>query len=110
MTIPEYMTQKELAEILRVSPLTVHRLTKSGKLKAFKVGRSLRYSRADVEAYISGRRKAWGKESLAAQSSREHDDKHDAKRPADRELNAELDKMDDAAEGCELGSSEDEDL
>ena len=60
MTLPEFMTQKELAEILRVSPLTVHRLTKRGELKAFKVGRSLRYARVDVEGYVEGRRKVFG--------------------------------------------------
>ena len=60
MTLPEFMTQKELGEILRVSALTVYRLTKRGELKAFKVGRSLRYSRADVEAYVEGRRKVFG--------------------------------------------------
>ena len=60
MTLPEFMTQKELAEILRVSPLTVHRLTKRGELKAFKVGRSLRDARADVEGYVDGRRKVFG--------------------------------------------------
>jgi putative molybdopterin biosynthesis protein len=59
MTLPEFMTQKELAEILRLSPLTVYRLTKRGEIKAFKVGRSLRYARADIEAYINGRRKAF---------------------------------------------------
>ncbi|MCX5794234.1 MAG: helix-turn-helix domain-containing protein [Elusimicrobia bacterium] len=61
MTLPEFMTQKELAAIIRVSPLTVHRLTKRGELKAFKIGRSLRYARADVEAYVDGRRKVFGK-------------------------------------------------
>lgn len=61
MTLPEFMTQKELAGILRLSPLTVHRLTKRGEIKAFKVGRSLRYARADVEAYINKQRKAFGK-------------------------------------------------
>ena len=60
MTVPEYMTQKELAEILRLSPATVNRLTKKGLLKAFKVGRSLRYARIDIEAYIENRRKAFG--------------------------------------------------
>jgi putative molybdopterin biosynthesis protein len=59
MTLPEFMTQKELAEILRLSPLTVYRLTKRGEIKAFKVGRSLRYARADIEAYINGRRTAF---------------------------------------------------
>jgi len=60
MTLPEYMTQKELAGVLRVSALTVYRLTKRGELKAFKVGRSLRYARADIEAYVDGRRKVFG--------------------------------------------------
>lgn len=60
MTLPEYMTQKELAEILRLSPTTVNRLTKKGLLKAFKVGRSLRYARIDIDAYIESRRKAFG--------------------------------------------------
>ncbi|OGS33034.1 MAG: hypothetical protein A2218_07835 [Elusimicrobia bacterium RIFOXYA2_FULL_53_38] len=60
MTLPEFMTQKELAGILRVSPLTISRMTKRGEIKAFKVGRSLRYAKVDIEGFIENRRKAFG--------------------------------------------------
>lgn len=107
MTLPEYMTQKELAEILRLSPLTIHRMTKRGELKAFKVGRALRYSRADVEAYIAGRRKAWGAESLAVRSRREHDDIKDEDEAAIRELNENA-ITDPEEKSCEMRSTKDD--
>jgi excisionase family DNA binding protein len=49
----EFYTQKELAALLAVAPLTVARMTKRGQVKAHKFGRALRYRREDVEAFIA---------------------------------------------------------
>jgi len=54
----EVMTIPEVAEYLKVTRQTVHRLMKSGKLKAFKIGRSTRILRTEVEKFIEERMKA----------------------------------------------------
>lgn len=43
---------KEVAEKFKVTYLTVFRWIKSGKLKAFKVGKQYRVKREDLEAFI----------------------------------------------------------
>lgn len=48
----EIMNLDEVAEFLKVSERTVTREVKAGKLKAFKVGRAVKFRRDDVEAYI----------------------------------------------------------
>ena len=47
------LTPDEVAEILRVSPRTVRRLTASGQLRPVYVGRLPRYTQAEVEAYCA---------------------------------------------------------
>lgn len=48
-----WMTTREVAALLRVSPATIHdwRTSKIGP-PAFKVGRNLLWRRADVEAWV----------------------------------------------------------
>ena len=46
------MTVKEVADILRVSNMTVYRLVKSGSLLAVRVGKNYRIKANDVQAYI----------------------------------------------------------
>jgi excisionase family DNA binding protein len=46
----------EVAKFLRCTPTTVDRLAKAGKLRSFKVGRSVRFQRADVLAFAGQRR------------------------------------------------------
>lgn len=51
MNTNESFTTEEIAEILKVSKLTVYDLIKKGELKAFRVGRQMRIDAADLEAF-----------------------------------------------------------
>ena len=52
--VPEpVLTVKEVAEYLRVTPKTVYQLVKQGALKSFRVGRAVRFRRADVEDFVA---------------------------------------------------------
>jgi len=49
MTAPaEFLTVADVAELWRVSPSTVRRMIRDGRLRAVRVGRSLRVSRTDL--------------------------------------------------------------
>ncbi|MDO8106484.1 helix-turn-helix domain-containing protein [Isoptericola sp. b441] len=48
-----YLTVAEVAELMRVSKMTVYRLTKSGDLPAVRVGRSYRVPQDALEAYLA---------------------------------------------------------
>ena len=45
----------EVAELLRVSTMTVYRLIKSGDLAAVRVGKSYRIREDDVDAFLAKR-------------------------------------------------------
>jgi len=45
-------TTDEVAEILKVTPLTIRRLVGNGKLRACKVGRVLRFRLTDINTYL----------------------------------------------------------
>ncbi len=47
------MTVAEVAEILRVSNMTVYRLIKAGELPALRVGKNYRIREHDLEAYLA---------------------------------------------------------
>ena len=49
------LTVNEVADLLRVSRMTVYRLIKEGQLKALRVGRSYRLREDDVDEYLSKR-------------------------------------------------------
>ena len=49
------LTPNEVAELLRVSTMTVYRLIKAGDLRAARIGKSYRLSEADVDAYLQAR-------------------------------------------------------
>lgn len=49
------MTVAEVAEMLRVSTMTVYRLVQSGALPAVRVGRSYRIRADDVDRYLGAR-------------------------------------------------------
>lgn len=47
-----FITVAEVADMLRVSNMTVYRLINSGALPAVRVGRSYRLTEADVDRYL----------------------------------------------------------
>lgn len=47
------MTVAEVAEVLRVSRMTVYRLIKAGELAALRVGKNYRIRRQDLESYLA---------------------------------------------------------
>lgn len=51
----EYLTIKEVTEILKVSRATIYNWMISGKLKFYKVGRLIRIKREDLERFIKGK-------------------------------------------------------
>ena len=52
----EFYTVKELAKLLRVSPLTIYRLASRGELPCYNIGRAKRFRRCDIEAFLNRRR------------------------------------------------------
>ena len=48
-----FLTVQEVANLMRVSSMTVYRLIKSGDLPAVRVGRSFRVAEADVDTYLA---------------------------------------------------------
>jgi excisionase family DNA binding protein len=50
-----FLTPREVADLLRVSSMTVYRLIKSGELRAARVGKAYRILEDDVDAYLAGR-------------------------------------------------------
>ena len=49
-----FLTVAEVAEIMRVSRMTVYRLVHSGELPAVRVGRSFRVPEKAVHSYLEG--------------------------------------------------------
>jgi len=50
-----FLTVQEVADIMRVSTMTVYRIIKSGELPAVRVGRSFRVRDVDVDTYLGVR-------------------------------------------------------
>ncbi|MCM8795107.1 MAG: helix-turn-helix domain-containing protein [Candidatus Omnitrophica bacterium] len=48
----EIMTAKEVADYLKLHPLTVHRLAREGKIPAFKIGTDWRFHKKHIERWI----------------------------------------------------------
>lgn len=46
----------DVAEILKVNPMTVYREVQRGNLPAHRIGRALRFAEADIQAYLDQRR------------------------------------------------------
>ena len=49
------LTVGEVAQVMRVSNMTVYRLIKSGQMAAIRVGKNYRIRRRDMEKYLSDR-------------------------------------------------------
>ena len=52
MPTEQFLTVQEVAELMRVSTMTVYRLIKAGDLRAARVGRSYRLREGEVETYL----------------------------------------------------------
>lgn len=64
------LTAEEVAEMLRVSKNSVYRLAQSGELASYRVGRKLRFTLRDVEAYTrAGMRSQKGAQAAEGASS-----------------------------------------
>lgn len=48
-----FLTVAEVAEIMRVSTMTVYRLIKAGDLRAVRVGKSYRLAEDEVDRYLA---------------------------------------------------------
>lgn len=48
----KYLTLEQVSKLLGVSKRTIMRQIKAGRLKAFKVGRSLRFEKEAIQEYI----------------------------------------------------------
>ncbi len=57
-TAEEYISREEAAALLRVSLLTLRNYAKRGVLKPRQIGRRVLYSRRDIDAALSGEKKA----------------------------------------------------
>jgi excisionase family DNA binding protein len=54
------LTVAEVAELMRVSTMTVYRLIKAGDMAAVRVGKSYRVREDDVDRYLAARYNATG--------------------------------------------------
>ena len=50
-----FLTVQEVAQLMRVSSMTVYRLIRAGDLPAVRVGRSFRVRAEDVDGYLQSR-------------------------------------------------------
>jgi excisionase family DNA binding protein len=48
----EIMTAKEVADYLKLHPLTVHRYAREGKIPAFKIGTDWRFHKKYIDKWI----------------------------------------------------------
>ena len=48
----EFYTTKELAEKLRVNIMTIYRYIKSGKIKAYRIGKEFRIAKKDFDNFL----------------------------------------------------------
>jgi len=51
----DLLTAREVADVMRVSTMTVYRLIKAGELPAIRVGKHLRIRERDVARYLDER-------------------------------------------------------
>jgi excisionase family DNA binding protein len=48
----QFYTVKTLAEKLAIKPITVYRMVDQGKLPAVRIGKSIRFKPADIDAFL----------------------------------------------------------
>jgi excisionase family DNA binding protein len=56
--IIDVYTAEEVAEALKLHPYTIRRLSREGKLPAFKIGGEWRYRKEEIDQWIGQRRGA----------------------------------------------------
>lgn len=49
----EFYLVEELAEKLRVSPMTIYRYIKAGKVNAYKIGKEFRIGKVDFQDFLN---------------------------------------------------------
>lgn len=54
MSREQYQTVKEVADLLKVSEVTVRRWIKEGELRAIDIGKGWRISPGDLDAFLKG--------------------------------------------------------
>lgn len=54
MSHPQYQTVKDVADLLKVSEVTVRRWIKEGDLRAIDIGKGWRISAEDLDAFLDG--------------------------------------------------------
>jgi len=52
----QYLTVKQMAEILQVSQRTIYRMIDSGKLPAYKLDRDWRIAKEDIDQFLEKRK------------------------------------------------------
>ena len=78
------LTAEEVAEMLRISKNSVYRLVQSGELASYRVGRKLRFTLRDVEAYTrSGMRSRKSAQTSEGASSPSHTAEASPSSPSD---------------------------
>ena len=60
----DLLTIKEVCEILKITRLTLYKLTKKGDITAYKLGRAVRYRRGDIMAGLKRMYQPIGVENL----------------------------------------------
>ena len=61
---PKFLTVAEVAELMRVSKMTVYRMVHAGEMPAVRMGRSFRVPQAAVENLIAEGLGDWGQQSV----------------------------------------------
>ncbi|MCM3443450.1 helix-turn-helix transcriptional regulator [Metabacillus halosaccharovorans] len=72
MTSEISYTVEEVANLLKVSKLTVYDLLKKGEIPSFKVGRQMRINSKDLDSFISGKKTEPPAETLPPSTSRKN--------------------------------------
>src|SRR5215218_4599854 len=61
MTEEHFLTTEEVLDYLQVNLRTIYRLIKAGKIPAVRVGRQWRFSKKDIDNWLTGTRSAGAK-------------------------------------------------
>ena len=48
-----FKTEREVLEYLNISRTTIYKLRKTGRLRAYRIGSTLRYADSDIETFLS---------------------------------------------------------